>query len=650
MSLFCRLSCVLLMTLCSLSAFAWGKEQVFHDATPEELAMKSVPLAPGAQAVILQWDHKQDDFASWESEYIRIKIFDRNAAKYGDIELPYFPGYTWIKEVQARTIHADGTIVPFNGKSYDKLIVKASGLKIMAKTFSLPDIQPGSILEYYYVRAWNPDRLSSTRWVVQRELPVLKETIWMKPYGQVYSSFFVYQGLPEGKKPEKVKDHYELTLENIPAYDDEPYSPPALNSKPRIDFHYILGEREPAKYWEETAKTFTEVIEDFIGNRSGIRKEAQDLINGAATSEEKLARIYDRVQKIRNLSYEPDKTDKEESREKLRDNRHIEDVLRNGYGWRSEINRLFVGLARAAGFNANVVRAASRDDLFFAMEIPDSSQLDTELALVVVDGAEKFLDPATPFAPRGIARWEVTGVPALKLAKKEKANFVKTPMLQPTEALTTRKADLQIDGDVVKGTVKITYTGERALLRRLDGRNDDEAKNKKTMEDDVKELLPEGSTVKLKSYGPLKASEEPLVAELDVEMPNLGSFAGSRVLMPLSIFAASAKNPFTTDARKHDIYYDFQRQIEDEVVLHVPDGYAIESVPQGMTNNLSAIAFKTAWSHDDHTVTLKRTFTVNTLAIDKSYYPQVRSFYKRMTTADQDNLILKKGAAKAAAK
>jgi len=645
----CRRFVCAVLTLWSFSAFAWGKEQIFHDATPEELAMKSVEMAPGAQAVILQWDHRQDDYANWESEYVRIKIFDRGAAKYGDVELPYLPHYTWIKDVQARTIHADGTVVPFNGKTYEKLIVKASGVKVMAKTFSLPDIQPGSILEYYYVRAWNPDRLTSTRLVVQRELPVLKEFISMKPYAQTFTSFFAYQSLPEGKKVQKVGDHFELTLENMPAYDDEPYSPPPLTIKPRLDLHYLLGDRDADKYWDKTHEELVDIVEGFIGNRSGIRKEAEDLTRDAATPEQKLSRIYARVQKIRNLSYEVDKTEKEESREKLRDNKNVEDVSRNNYGWRTEINRLFVALARGAGFTANVVRAASRDEIFFARQLPDQDQLDSELALVVVDGKDRFFDPGTPFAPFGIARWEVTDVPGLKIAKKEKATFLSTPPLAPADSLIRRQADLQIDGDVVKGTVKLTYTGEQALVWRLAGRNDDEAKNRKDMEDHVKALLPEGSTAKLKTLGPLKASDEPLVAELDVEMPNLGSFAGSRVLLPLSIFAAAQKNPFTAEQRKHEIYYDYQRQTEDEVVLHVPDGFSVESLPQPTANNLGALRFKAGWSGDGQTVTFKRTMIIDTISVDRQYYAQIRSFYKRAATADQDTVVLKK-AAKAASK
>ncbi|HEY4642890.1 MAG TPA: DUF3857 domain-containing protein [Thermoanaerobaculia bacterium] len=636
-----RFTCVVL-TLLSLSAFA--KEQFLHDATPEELAMKSVEMAPGAQAVVLQWDHRQDDFTNWESEYVRIKIFDRAAAKYGDIELPFAPGYSWIKTLEARTIHPDGSVVPFTGKTFDKLIVKASGIKVMARTFSLPDIQPGSILELYYVRAWNPDHLASSHWVVQREIPVLKETIWLRPYTKVYSSFFTYQGLPAGKLPTKVGDHFELALENLPAYDEEPYSPPAMMDKARVDFLYTEGETEPAKYWKKTGDDWTDVIEDFIGKPKGsIKTEATTLTNGLTSDDEKLKKLYERAQKIRNLSYEPDKTEKEESREKLRDNRNADDVLSNGYGWRSEITRLFVALARSAGYTANVVRSATRDDLMFSEKIPDSSQLDTELAVVNAGGKDRFFDPGTPFAPFGIVTWQVTGVPGLKLVKKQTA-FVEVPHLTAADAVLSRKADLKIDGDVVKGSVKITYNGERALVRRVSGRNDDEAKNKKTMEDDIKSWLPEGSTVTLKSFGPLKSFDDPLVADFDVEMPNLGSFAGSRVLLPLSIFSESAKNPFSASDRKHDLYWDYERQTEDEVVLHLPDGYNIEALPQGTSSNLQALIFKTTWSKDEHSVTFKRLLQVNTLSIERNYYPQIRSFYKRATAADQENVVLKKAA------
>ena len=48
--------------------------------------------------------------------------------------------------LHARTIRPDGTIVEFSGKAFDKSIVKARSVKYLAKTFTLPDVQVGSIL------------------------------------------------------------------------------------------------------------------------------------------------------------------------------------------------------------------------------------------------------------------------------------------------------------------------------------------------------------------------------------------------------------------------------------------------------------------------------------------------------------------------
>src|SRR5258707_9701030 len=96
----------------------------FRTATPAELALKSVPFAPGASAVILDWVQWHDDVDSIESEYVRIKILSEEGKKYGDVEIPYIPLITNLDKLEARTTKADGTVVPFNGKTYEKLIVK----------------------------------------------------------------------------------------------------------------------------------------------------------------------------------------------------------------------------------------------------------------------------------------------------------------------------------------------------------------------------------------------------------------------------------------------------------------------------------------------------------------------------------------------
>ena len=81
--------------------------------------------------------------------YLRIKVFTQTGVEQqADIELPYNKAQESIQAIRARTIRPDGTVVEFQGKAFDKEIVKGSGIKYLAKTFTMPDAQPGCIIEY----------------------------------------------------------------------------------------------------------------------------------------------------------------------------------------------------------------------------------------------------------------------------------------------------------------------------------------------------------------------------------------------------------------------------------------------------------------------------------------------------------------------
>ena len=48
-------------------------------------------------------------------------------------------------------------------------MVKARGFKYLAKSFPLPEVQVGSIIEYRYKRKWDPFFLG-THWLIQHTL------------------------------------------------------------------------------------------------------------------------------------------------------------------------------------------------------------------------------------------------------------------------------------------------------------------------------------------------------------------------------------------------------------------------------------------------------------------------------------------------
>jgi hypothetical protein len=84
--------------------------------------------------------------------YVRIKVLTAAGVKYGDVELPYDKGDHYsIRKIEARTIHCDGTIIPFTGKPYDRQILRAHSIRVGVKVFTMPDVTVGSVLEYRYV-------------------------------------------------------------------------------------------------------------------------------------------------------------------------------------------------------------------------------------------------------------------------------------------------------------------------------------------------------------------------------------------------------------------------------------------------------------------------------------------------------------------
>jgi hypothetical protein len=90
-------------------------------------------------------DRDDNGRTSHEDNYFRIKILSEEGRKNADIEIPYYRVSEKVVNVNARTIRPDGSIANFDGKVFDKSIVKAKGLKYLAKTFTLPDVQVGSI-------------------------------------------------------------------------------------------------------------------------------------------------------------------------------------------------------------------------------------------------------------------------------------------------------------------------------------------------------------------------------------------------------------------------------------------------------------------------------------------------------------------------
>ncbi|HEY2092093.1 MAG TPA: DUF3857 domain-containing protein [Thermoanaerobaculia bacterium] len=626
---------VSLILVSSLSA-ALSKAQTFRDATHEELTMKGLDSAPGASAAILDWVHVDELGAM--SEYYRIKVFTDEGKQYADVEVPYMASYPadgQVTDIAARTIHPDGTIVPFDGKVYDKLLYKGSHGVYRAKTFSLADVQPGSLLEYHFVVRWSPNLLMDTEWIIQKSIPIEHASFTLTAYdGNEFGSFFTYSGLPAGVVPSHVgtaRNKFALEMAHVAPYRDEPYALPAAQIKPRVAFYYTASHVRPDSFWDSQSRDWNKEAEGFLARSRGVSTTASTTIGSEQNAGEKIRKLYTFVQGLKNLSADSSVTT-------IKEAKSADDVIANKGGSSHELTRTFVALARSAGFDANVIRVAPRDERFFSDKLPDAEQMSAEVAEVIVDGKPLYFDPGTPHAPFALLSWEKTYVPGIRMTKGGSPQWLKTPVDPPSTALLQRKADLRLDGETLKGTMTIAFRGQEALVRRL--RGDDEAARKKAIEDEIKGWFPNGAVLNVKSAEGLSSPDDAIVVKCDAELPGIVSRAGTRLMVPLSVFAASTRNPFAASTRTAPIYFHYSRQEDDEVKLTLPAKYAAGSHPP--PQSLNAGSFQYGMTVEDHgsELTMKRSLIIDAMFIDAEQYSGVRNFFNAAATADQRPLLI----------
>ncbi len=608
--------------------------------------MKDYAPSPGAHAVLLYREVRTDDVNSVENNYVRIKILTEEGKKYGNVELQYFRNFDRIGDIKARSIRPDGSIVKFDGEIFEKTLIKARGVKIQAKTFSFPDLQVGSIIEYRYTSRWDLSVSNSPKWLIQNELPTRAAKFWFKPFQQATVSWVTFR-LPNDVKVAQNRDSsFSLEMRNIDPFKEETYMPPEDEEQIRVQFFYFAQNPEsPEKYWKRVGQQLHQFAESFIGNRGGIKQAAAEIVSPSDDPDTKLRKIYARVQGIRNLSFERSKSEKELKQENIKDNNNIEDVWKRNYGWRNELTYLFVGLARAAGFESSVIFVSERDVQFFSENVLTSSQLDGRVALVKVGNDERYFDPGTPNCPYSQLNWLRTGVRGLRPGK-DGGQFITTPQPSSTEAVETRAGNFKLDEEGnLKGTLRLTYTGLEALTRRLSTIESDETGRRKELEDEVKAALPASAIVKLGNVTGWTGFAEPLVAEVSVEIQGFALPAGRRLLLPTNIYQAQARNPFPTSDRIHPVYFRHPFREIDEMTFELPVGFKASNLPAPTTQREVFAGYQVLRSAEGSRVIMKRTLIVEGILFPLQYYPALRSFFNQVRTHDEEQVVLQTASA-----
>lgn len=633
--------------------------------SPEELSMTSLKEQPGASAVILDRQETDDDMNNAHELYERIKILTDAGRDYANVEIPYSRRGFSIGGISGRTIHADGTIIPFDGKPFDKTVIKGGGVRINVKSFTLPDVQVGSIIDFRYSLRYDDNRVLPPFWEVQNELFQRKAYFKFIPFqnhgnvdiildhNQISTGIAWQPFIGNGTQPQlhnlpysssatvhTVSYWVDLSLKDVPAFVEEPYMPPASLLKWRVYFYYQQN-LEAGDYWKAHGKFWNKDVEGFVGHNRGVAEAVAKAVSPSDSPEQKVRKIYAFVGSLENQDYIPERTAQEQKVLELKDNKGADDVLEHRSGTHDDLNRLFVAMVRAAAIPASMMLVPDRSHEIFIKQVLSMSQFDAEIAVVQLGGKDVFLDPGTKFCPYGIIDWRYTGITGLRQTEKG-AEIAETPPPQYRDSISTRRADVALNQQgILEGTVALVFKGTAAMSHRQEAGKTDAQGRKKLLEDELREMLPGNAEIRLLNSPDWDNPETPLIGQFYISCP-FAVAAGKRLMLSEHLFQFNEKSRFAAEHRSNAVYFNTPWQEADEVFIKLPPGMEVESLaPNDLVKLPYAVYQVQQKLNQPDQVYSRRDFIMGQALFTPNEYPGVKGFFDKVKNDDDQPTLVR---------
>ena len=528
----------------------------------------------------------------------------------------------------------------------------------MAKVFSLPDIEVGSILEYRYHVRFEDNYFISPEWLIQSKLFTRKahyqwrptvHSLYTREKGQINS----VQWLPLLPAGDTVKlQSYPpvgqqgprtvitLDIANIPPIPDEEYLPPILFASYRVLFYYSEYNNN-TEFWAKEGKNWSKEKDKFIGPGPAVKAAAQELAPASEPPLDRLRKLYAGVMKLENTDFTREHTASEEKADGNKEVRNTDDVLTRKRGSGAQLTELFIALARAAGFKAYLATVTSRDHRIFLQGFLSLKQLDGDLAIVQVDGKDLFFDPGERYMPFQHLAWSHTLTRGLRQTDKG-ADFVDAPGETFKFSHIQRLADLQLDAHgEASGSVRFIYSGDTALDWRQRALRGDDTSLHRQLSESCERLFGKGTEVRVVSVEKLTDYEEPLTVAFSVKGP-VGSTAGHRLLISSDLFEGLQDPTFAAKERKYAVYFHYPYFSQDVVRIHYPPSMSVESMPKPLNTQFQKIAsYGMRLEQGSSYYTIRRDLAVGEVLFPMEQYSDLHTFYTGFEAQDREPVVLK---------
>lgn len=497
-----------------------------------------------------------------------------------------------VKDMQAWLIPVSGQQVELRFRDAVETSALAGGGELATdyrmKMLGFTEARPGAVVGYEYVIEQSPLEMSDT-FAFQDTIPVRAARYTLKlPSGwNMLPTWLNHAAVaPVGAAG---SGQWQWSLRDIPAVPIEDAMPTWGSVAGQLFLAFSPSGRTPQLgTWAGIGNWYVELSKERRVASAAMRGKIAQLVAGKASQLEKMRALAGFAQRdVRYVSiqlgmggYQP---------------HAAAEVFRHLYGDCKDKAGLLGVMLREIGVDSVPVLVNSRrtrvradtppslqfDHVILAIRLPRDLQ-DRSLLAIAEDGEGRLLyfDPTDELTPFGRIRGQLQGSVGL-LALADNSRLVTLPQLPPAENGISRTARLALNEQgMLSGEINERITGQEALVQRGFLRTSTRPSDAtKLIEARLAESLSSFKLGSATARNP-EVSGLPLEWDYHISVPSYARRTGELLMVRPRVLGVHAFTLASQDKpRVHDLVLSEPRLYQDEVIIDLPDGYAVDSLP-----------------------------------------------------------------------
>jgi len=631
LSLVCLLAPLVSQAAVSTPAFDVPAAALLHSAPPAS-------AFPDASAIVLRDEsvtRLNADGTSVDVTHETFKVFNQRGHEKAELSIPFNASNEKITGLHARTIKPDGTVLTAGaGDIHQTAPFSEFAMYDDAKNIgiSMPGVEDGVIIDYVYTRTTTKSYLPgqySEQWTFRDSVDpvkISKMTLSAPAAMKIQTLPRNTSGMTATQTLSKdgTRKTYVWKMENLGALVPEPMMPPASTFLPTLELSTIPS-------WQNIAHWYQGLASGQMAVSPEIKDTVRTLTAGKTSDTEKAKAIYYWVEgRTRYVALELGLSAFQPH--------PASEVCRNRYGDCKDMATLLVTMLHEAGIKTAwpVLLGAGR-----ITPVHDSLAapyfFNHAIVRADIDGKPYWFDSTAEMCPFGQIPGGDRGVDALVVRDGVGAfETIPTGTPQDNRETTVTTVDLHPDGSADCRTT-IHLDGDSGLGARVQFRSLQDAQVRPGFQNMVSHFSP-NATLSNYTLSPTGDRDKPVVFDLKYHAPLWAVKTGHLLILNGKDMTGA---PYDRADRTFPIYESRTAQAEDDQVITLPPGYALEDKPDEIHEKTAVGDFDQTVTHDGRTLTVKLVVSSHPGQIAPGDYAAAKAQHEKIVTLRKQPIVLR---------